>query len=270
MKHELFGITIDDIADDELKEGLETWLLGDLPHLIVTPNPEFLLLACRNKMFKNLLNKSDLSLPDGVGLRFAVAALTNNNLKHRHTGVDLVETLAKLSQATQNRILLIGGLPGSANKTKQHLQKLYPTLDIESIDPGKIKGDIHQVELESSLVEKIIMIKPNILIAGLGQGKQEQFIEQIRHQLPTLKIAIGVGGAFDMLSGIKLRAPKLFQRIGLEWMWRLGIEPKRFQRIFDATIIFPLIVVWGTLKQRRFLKACIKVIPEIYHQLIGL
>src|SRR3990167_1701104 len=95
--HELFGVRIDDPSLLELTNILRKWLLEDAPlRMISTPNPEFILLAREDSEFKEILNKSDLSLADGIGLQFAIAALTENFLLHRHTGVDTLELLAQL------------------------------------------------------------------------------------------------------------------------------------------------------------------------------
>ena len=269
MKHDLYGIRIDDLDDAVLDQQLKTWLNGQGSHVIVTPNPEFVLLARRNENFKRLLNKSDLSIADGVGLRFAIAALTNNRLQNRHTGVDLVDRLMNIANETGNHVLLFGGDTYSAEKTKKRMLKLYPMLNIEAIDPGHVVGNVDHSEIEEPLIEQVQSTHPEILIAALGQGKQEQFIDKIRSELPTLKIAIGIGGALDTLSGNKPRAPIIVRKIGLEWVWRMCIEPVRAKRIANAVFVFPIMVICDTLKQHRFLKACRNVIPEIARQLIG-
>ncbi len=270
ITHNLLGVRIDDLDDAKLEQQLERWLHESTFRMIVTPNPEFILYANKNTHFKSLLNKSDLSLPDGVGLRFGVAALTDEVIHHRHTGVDLVELLACVCSKNDCRVLLFGGAPNSAIETKKLLKRLYPTLEIESMDPGKIKGDVHSVDLSEKCIEDIRSYKPDVLIVALGQGKQEQCIDQIREIIPTLRIAVGVGGAFDTLSGNVPRAPYFLRKSGLEWMWRVFIEPKRFLRIWNAVIVFPAVIVWGTLRQRRFFRACRNVFPEIYHQLTDL
>ncbi len=270
MKHELFGVRIDDIDDSELENITESWLKETDSHVIVTPNPEFILLARSNEKFRDLLNKSDLAIADGVGLRYAIAALTQNRLKHRHTGIDLVERLIRLSNQTNRRVLLFGGLPGSAEQTKVHMQKRYPTLQIHSLDPGIIEGTIGSMRIRETLIDQIRSYHPDVLIVALGQGKQEQFIDLIRSEIPTVRIAVGVGGSFDTLSGMIPRAPMFMRRTGLEWLWRLYIEPKRIRRITNAIIVFPAVVINATLRQHKFLSACKNVIPEIVRQLKSL
>ena len=103
--HNIFSHRLDDLSDQELGQLFSDWLNGAKPKIIVTPNPEFLLLARHDKEFAELLSQSDLSLPDGVGLKYAVAALTDQKLEHRHTGVDTLEYLA----STGARLALVGG-----------------------------------------------------------------------------------------------------------------------------------------------------------------
>ncbi|MEK7452467.1 MAG: WecB/TagA/CpsF family glycosyltransferase [Patescibacteria group bacterium] len=269
-KYQLFGVRIDDLDERELEQQLIRWMNESVPRTIVTPNPEFILRTMRHESFRLLLNKSDLSLPDGVGLRFAIAATTEDTLLHRHTGVDLVNTLAKLSAQTQHRVMLFGGLPHAAEKTKNHLKKLYPSLEIESIDPGVIEYIDGHFSIVSALRDQIGVFQPHVFIVALGQGKQEEFIDEIRPSISSLRIAVGVGGSFDTLGGLIPRAPIWMRRMGLEWGWRVFIEPKRINRILNASFVFPLIVVYATVKQHNFFHACKKVLPEIYHQLKGL
>ena len=268
--HKLLGVRIDDLDDLELERKLEGWLRELKTHVIVTPNPEFILLSLKDVTFKTLLNKSDLSLPDGVGLRFAIAALTEDRLQHRHTGVDLVYTLAQIAARMNRRVLLLGGYNTSSLQTKNILQKLYPTLEIESMDPGYIRTMFDSVEIPETVIAQIQLYKPTVLIVALGQGKQEKFIDQIRSNIPELCVAVGVGGAFDTISGAIPRAPIFMRKIGMEWLWRVWVEPKRIGRILNAIFVFPAVIVWGTLKQHKFIRACKSVFPEIYHQLKGL
>ena len=121
--HRLFNIRIDDISSVDFAEILTKWLDLNEPHIIFTPNPEFLLLARRDPEFAQLLNQNDLSLCDGVGLRFAIAALTDNRLIHRQTGVDALHLLSQLCAQPQKRLLLLGGMNGVANEAAQMLQQ---------------------------------------------------------------------------------------------------------------------------------------------------
>jgi len=253
--HNIFNHRLDDLSDQELGQLFSDWLNGSKPKTIVTPNPEFFLLARHDKEFAELLFQSDLSLPDGVGLKYAIAALTDQKLEHRHTGVDTLEYLA----STGARLALVGGKKEIAEKAAENLKRKFPSSDIIVIDPGQVPED------GTPTMETIEIIKrsePKILAVALGQGKQEKFIAKILPELTSVRIVIGVGGAPDMISGQLPRAPLFMRQIGLEWLWRLVIEPKRWPRIFRAVIVFPAVVIWATISEHRFWKACHNVLKE--------
>lgn len=264
MRHEVFTVPIDDISDNALYTQLESWLQGTTSHFITTPNPEFILAARKNSAFLGLLKEADLSLPDGVGLCFAVTALTDQRISHRHTGVSLVEQLVRISERMNKRVLLFGGDPGAAERTKTHFSKQYPGAHIEFLDPGMVT-----LPVSSELKKTLQLCAPDVLLVALGQKKQEAFIQELLPHLPSVRIAVGVGGAFEMFGGLKPRSPVWMQNMGLEWVWRALIEPTRIRRTVQASIVFPIIVISATLRQHRFLRACRNVIPEIYRQLTG-
>lgn len=274
MRHFIFDIPIDDVSDTELDVQLIDWVNGNNQKFITTPNPEFILLASKDEEFRKILQSSDLSLPDGVGLRFAIAALANETLSHRQTGVELVERLMRVAHLTHKRILLVGGEVGAAEKTKQQFEKQFPGIKISVFNPGHIDvsykgGHLPDRQADETSPYEIVGLSPDIMLVALGQKKQEQFIKQILPHLPSVRIAVGVGGAFEMLAGLKPRAPFIMRKMGLEWLWRVLIEPRRIGRILNASFVFPIVVVYGTLKQHRFIRACRNVIPEIYRQLKG-
>lgn len=263
MSHNVFGVRIDDISAQELGQIFDTWLSEKQGHIIVTPNAEFLLEARKNKTFKAQLNKSDLSIADSISLHYAIVALTQKQLIHRIPGVDLLPMLCEAALKKDATVLLIGGAQHSAKMAAYKLQLSAPELDIEGMDPGMIAWSQDTLTVSQMLIDSVNAIEPTVVAVGLGQVKQEQFIAQMRVQCPSVKIWIGVGGAFEMIAEVKRRAPKQFSRIGLEWLWRLFIEPSRWRRIMRATIIFPSLVAFAAIKQRTFLKSTHNVFTEI-------
>ncbi|HCC83796.1 TPA: hypothetical protein DEP96_03020 [Candidatus Uhrbacteria bacterium] len=264
----LFGVRIDSV-DAAQTRGLFAARLNQAgvstAHLVCTPNPEFLLAARRDSSFKELLNNFDLNLPDGVGLRFASAALTDQLLRNRVPGVQALLLLAELCAESRRRLLLLGEQKVSEQGAAE-LRLQWPRLDVVVIDPGLINraGELSQFTLDA-----IDCVEPAVIAVGLGQGKQEACIWQYRARWPIVKIMIGVGGACAMIGKALPRAPKILQRLGLEWLWRLVIEPQRFSRIWRAVVIFPLTVTIITLREHRFCQAVRRTIPEIFLQLIG-
>lgn len=261
--HRLFDVRIDDISSSDLAEMLIKWLDLDDSHTIFTPNPEFLLEARRDLEFAQLLNESDLSLCDGVGLQFAITALTDSRLIHRQTGIDALHLLAKLCAQKQKRLLLLGGMHGVALDAAKKLQKRYSGLDVVSIDPGYLPGTVHSLAIPANLLSEISQSHADVIAVALGQGKQERFIRELQQTTSRVKIAIGVGGAFDVISERLTRAPEWMQRSGLEWIWRVMIEPRRIKRILRAVVVFPIVVISDTVRHRRFWTAFFKVMREL-------
>jgi len=224
--------------------------------MIVTPNPEFLLIACKDQRFRDILNKSALSLADGVALKYAICAMTENQLIHRQTGIDTLLLLAKLCHEKKKRLLLFGGRGGVSLKAAQFLSKNLSDAVIESVEPKNSPTVTDYLEI---IKEK----KPDVIAVALGQGTQERFITELLPHCPFVKIAIGVGGAIDMIAGNKSRAPLWMRRSGFEWLWRVLIEPKRFPRSLRASIVFPCVVIAETFKRRRFLTAFVRVMKDL-------
>jgi len=249
----LLNIRLDDLSDQELRQTLLNYLNSTSSKTIVTPNPEFLLMARHDKNFADILNRADLSLPDGAGLEYAVAALTDRYLTNRHTGVDSLDLLASMG----GRLALIGSSSEVAREAAKKLKNKHPQTDFVVIDPGIVSID---GSAPLNVMEEIKSFDPKIIAVALGQRKQEKFIAKILPQLPNIRIAIGIGGALDMIAGLYPRAPYFLRRAGLEWLWRLFREPKRWPRIFRAVIVFPAIVVWATLLKHQFWQAVFKTI----------
>ena len=147
--------------------------------------------------------------------------------KERVAGTDFME---KLAEQTDKSIFLLGGRNGAAEKTANALKTKFPGI--------KIVGFLEDQSQWQNCAE---IFKADILFVAIGAPKQEVWIYDNLPKLRNIKIAVGVGGAFDFISGKIPRAPKLLREIGLEWMWRLMMEPKkRFWRVFNAVIIFPV------------------------------
>lgn len=212
---------------------------------IVTLNPEMILAAQKNAALFACIQNADLILADGGGLRLS-AFLLGARLRHRHPGVDILVHLISLCAATQARLLFLGKQE-EMDQAKERLLSVMPGLQLSCLDPGKLQeGSL----LSESVIEEIRILRPAVIAVGLGHAKQEFIAEQLIREIPTLRVVIGVGGAFAMLSGRLPRAPRFLRRLGLEWLWRLGLEPQRFRRITDAVLVFPCLVFWSTVKTR--------------------
>jgi exopolysaccharide biosynthesis WecB/TagA/CpsF family protein len=170
---------------------------------------------------------------------------------------------------------LLGGDAFSLGQTKQYFTTQHPGVSIIGIDPGNIP-DRETDLLPNPLLAKIRELGVCIVAVGLGrgksarQGRQERVMREIAQDIATARIIIGVGGAIDFYGNAALRAPKIMQRLGFEWLWRLVQEPWRWRRVGNAVIVFPITVAWDTLKQARFWRACRNVAVENYRNFRGL
>ena len=247
---------MDSLDWSEFEAKLRSFLVVDHLHKVFTPNAEILLEGRRDPVYRDCLNQGDLNIPDGVSILFAnrlihflnkfSAQLLNTKvdqkIKNRLPGVDALELLCSIATAEGKRVLFFGAGPGVAERAAQMMAGKYPGLVVKGIDPGP-------VDLSSTMnIDSIKDFAPDIMAVALGHGKQERFICSVLPTVPSVKIAIGIGGALDYISGNVRRAPMWMRRLGLEWLYRLIREPRRIKRIFNAVVVFPLAVILDRIK----------------------
>lgn len=211
---------------------------------IATPNPEILLEAQKNKPFRKILQNTALNIPDGIGIIWAsywnYFRGKTPKLKERVTGTDL---MAKIIEKTndpssplfQKKIFLLGAREGAGAIIKEKFLKKFPAIQIS----GTYSGSPLPNE-EEKIIKLIQNSDAEILFVAFGAPAQEFWIHKNLHKLPKIKIAMGVGGAFNFFANIQKRAPQWMQKSGLEWLFRLIQEPKRIKRIYNAVIRFPV------------------------------
>jgi N-acetylglucosaminyldiphosphoundecaprenol N-acetyl-beta-D-mannosaminyltransferase len=203
---------------------------------LVTPNPAFLIKAQKDKKFREILNRADLSIADGVGLLLASRFLrTKPPLKERITGVDLVEELLKMSQKEGWKVGVIGARRGEKEEVKELLSRLkrkYPKLKAEAL------------ELVNNWPERGYQL----IFVAYGMGKQERWIRENRKKVKGVGF-LGIGRSLDFLTGFSPRAPEGMRKLGLEWLWRLIQEPAHIKRVFVSCVVFPWLVLKEKFKQ---------------------
>lgn len=264
----ILDVKVNNVTMNETVRLIESFIVSRKPHQIVTVNPEMIMNSQLNTEVKNIINNADLVIPDGAGLLFA-SKLIGQKLSQRVTGTDLVDNLAKLASQKKYSIFFLGAEPGVAKLTSQILIKKYPNLVVAGYSDASPNFSVdHQpkykfpynnriTDLKSGLTDhnskiahEIRLAKPDILLVAYGHPKQELFISRYKNVLNT-PVMMGVGGAFDFISGRTKRAPKILQILWLEWLWRLLTEPKRFKRIFTAVIVFPWCVFVDKVTQKK-------------------
>ncbi len=245
-------VPFDTLTRSQIIESIFALLDSDTQHHIATPNPEMILAAQNDPEFLALLQLTTLNTPDGIGIVWAASAehdpiwksvlklallpvkKPRTPLPERVTGVDLFLDICHHASQTSKKIFLLGAQPGVAEKTKQVLETLYPQIQIV----GTHSGSPSPFE-EEKIKDLINDVSPDILFVAYGAPAQEKWIARNLRKMPTVKVAIGVGGTFDFVSGQIRRAPLLLQKTGLEWLYRLYKEPTRWKRIANATVVFP-------------------------------
>jgi len=247
MNHErvtILGVPFDNKKNSEVLELILHKLSGTARHFfIATPNPEMLLEARKNHEFKKILQQTDLNIPDGFGIMLA-SKIVKTPLAERVTGTDLMQAIChRAPEGT--KIFLLGAAPGIAEKTKETLEKKFPHIKIVGTHSGSPAP-----EEDQHILQLMNQSGAELLFVAFGAPKQEMWIARNLPHLTHIKIAMGVGGAFDFISGNVKRAPNWMRKIGLEWLYRLIKQPSRIGRIFNATIKFPIIFLFSLFKKR--------------------
>jgi N-acetylglucosaminyldiphosphoundecaprenol N-acetyl-beta-D-mannosaminyltransferase len=220
------------------------------PFWIVTANPEILLEAKRDKAYAEVLKQADARIVDGFGLWLMLKLAGQQTV--RLTGVELANNLLQLAVKQQWRVALIGGREGVAEQAAAELKRTHPTLQIATEYGGEVSRNdgVNYVRprvidaMENSAGEearhRLTLFAPQLLLVAFGHPKQERWIARYLADFPSVKVAVGIGGTVDFWAGTAKRAPKLFQRLGIEWLWRLITQPKRIGRILNAVVVFPV------------------------------
>jgi len=245
----LLDVRVDNVTLEEAKSKVLEFLKAG-QHKIFTPNPEIIVKARQDKYFMNVLNESDLNLCDGKGIELATKI-------KRIPGADFILEICKIAETAGKSVYLLGtGRDRVVKKAGDKLQNIFPKLIIAGSHPGpniveNFSAPDINARYNNNVLEEIRACSPDILFVAFGMGKQEKWISENLFRLPSVRIAMGVGGAFDFISGRIKRAPCWMRKIGLEWIYRLVQEPKRFGRIINATVVFTWLVMKSKLGKNK-------------------
>ena len=244
MPYTMLGVRIDTLSKPDALVKAREFLLATGQKKIYTPNPEMLVKAYNDQTFRDVLNRGDLNVCDGFGIR-----LFSGFIVQRISGVEMTYDLCALAENEGKSIFLMGtGNESIVAETAEALQKRFPKLKIAGFHRGptvkEAPGNLVVDEsVNAGVINFINLTKPDVLFVAFGMGKQEKWLETYLPQLLTVKLTVGVGGAFDFISGRVSRAPLLLRKIGLEWLYRLIRQPWRIGRIWNATVKFAYYVV---------------------------
>jgi N-acetylglucosaminyldiphosphoundecaprenol N-acetyl-beta-D-mannosaminyltransferase len=213
---------------------------GGRPTFITTANAQHIVLLEKDKRLREIYSRADLIVPDGFSLLLA-ARFAGRSLRERVTGVDMFQALCELAAEQNLHVFLLGGRPNSANRTAQVLKGKCPQLRVSTYCPPM------NFEKSASGLEEtartIRAAKPDMVFVALGAPKQDYWIYEHGLALPV-PVFMGVGGTFEMVSGMVSRAPLWMQSTGLEWFYRLCMEPRRmWRRYLLGNLSFAAVVV---------------------------
>jgi N-acetylglucosaminyldiphosphoundecaprenol N-acetyl-beta-D-mannosaminyltransferase len=242
----VFGVQLDELdSRGQLLRELGRMLDDERPHRVFTPNPEILLLARDDHAYASVLNTADLALPDGTGVALVESIRARRRVR-RWPGVEIGADLLRLAATRGEAVALLGGHEGAAERAAERWRSTLPGLAVavvgSSMGFGR-DGRAADPGVETELVDRLRALAPAVVLVGLGAPKQERWIAEHAELLPSARVLMGVGGAFDMWGGTLRRAPGWMHVLGLEWLWRLALEPSRLPRIARATLLFPVLAL---------------------------
>lgn len=285
MRLNLLGVGIDNVTLDQSLSTIEKWVQSKKQNYVVTPNVEMLVLAQDDTAFAKALNEAGLAIPDSARLGWALAIQAERSIMKRAfnwpfflvptlmpgnsfpvtTGTDIMEKTILLANENGFRVGLLGGKKNVAVKLSERLKEKYPRLQVEYVQEnlavdnngdhtffemqnliGFKQNDAISDAREADFYQNLNSRKLDILFVAFGHVKQEKWINK---NLPKTNVSVmlGVGGAFDYLSGEVSRAPKWLRSIGFEWLYRLILQPWRITRFWNL-IKFIFIILYKNNK----------------------
>ena len=226
---ELFERLYKDSAESFYQK-LAKYLKNNEKKFIVTANPETFMMSTKDEEMKKLLDdKETILVPDGIGIVKATKKL-GYNIKERITGIDIAYKLLEYGNKDKKTIYLFGSKPEVIESMKTVLNEKYPGIKLVGASDGYVKD-------RDKVFNEIIKLSPDIVLVALGIPYQEKLIYKHLDKF-NKGIFVGVGGSFDVISGNKKRAPEIFIKLNLEWLYRIVSEPKRLKRFYDSNVKF--------------------------------
>lgn len=222
MRVKILGVGFDNMTMDQaVAEGVRL-MNTEGAHYVVTPNPEIVETCMADPEAMEAVNGADLVVPDGVGVIYG-ARILGTPLKERVPGVELAQHLMEKMAVNGKTLFLLGSKPGVADEAAKRLQETYPGLKIAGTHDGYFKED-------EPVIEAIRASGADVVFVCLGAPKQEKWMRK-NGEATGAHLLLGLGGCLDVFSGNVKRAPEIYQRLGLEWFYRLITNPSRAGRM---------------------------------------
>ncbi|SMF67033.1 N-acetylglucosaminyldiphosphoundecaprenol N-acetyl-beta-D-mannosaminyltransferase [Paenibacillus uliginis N3/975] len=220
----IFGIPFSKLNMNDTVKHLTEAVISGRPHQVITANPIMVMAALDDPEYKKMMQNADLIVPDGSGIVWA-AGVGGDPLTERVTGFDMLHELMKVGENYRWKFYLLGTTPEVIQEAAERLQMQYPAAIIAGYRDG-----FFGPEQDDEVIEGIRAVSPDLLFVARGADTQEPWIARYKERL-GVPVMMGVGGSFDIISGKSKRAPKVFQKLRLEWFYRLLKEPTRFKRM---------------------------------------
>jgi N-acetylglucosaminyldiphosphoundecaprenol N-acetyl-beta-D-mannosaminyltransferase len=232
---DILGVGFDRVALVDAVAEIEQRLDRGQRTSIITANPEFVMLCREDREVAAIAAGADLVVPDGTGAVVA-ARLLGDPLPGRAPGRLLVDRLAAIATERRLSLFLLGAGPGIAERAAATLRGRHPELRIAGTYAGSADDD-------ADVVPRVVAAAPDMVLVAFGMPKQERWIARNMPRLPTVRVAVGVGGSLDYLAGVAKAPPRIVHAVGLEWLWRLVRDPKRWrrQRVLPLFVLLVLI-----------------------------
>lgn len=230
---DVIGVAFDRVDLPRAIERILERLDKDERTFVITANPEFVMIARRDREIARIAREADLVVPDGTGV--AVASSILGTAIPRVPGRLLIDALVPFLAERGASVFLLGAAPGVAERAAATLRRRVPKLRIAGCFAGS--ADDH-----GDTVARVQAAQPTVVLVAFGMPRQEQWIARNLPSLPSVRLAIGVGGVFDQLAGVRRLPPGVIHRLGLEWLWRLVREPSRWRRQRVLPLFVALVV----------------------------
>jgi N-acetylglucosaminyldiphosphoundecaprenol N-acetyl-beta-D-mannosaminyltransferase len=227
MKVNVLGVTFSNTTMLEALDRAEALLEEGGMHYVVTPNPEIAQIAKKDEAFREILCNADLTLPDGIGVIYA-AKILGRPLKCRVPGIEFASGICERIAKTGKNLFLLGAKPGVAEEAAKNLMRDYPGLVVCGAHDGYFKEN-------GPVVDQIKESGADVVFVCLGAPKQEKWIAEFGSQSGAA-LLVGLGGSLDVFAGQVKRAPEVWQKLGLEWLYRLIKQPSRFGRMMKLPL----------------------------------
>ncbi len=227
----VLGFPVDRVTMSETTELLTRFLESEGTKLVLTADANAFVCAQTDPNFQRIFSQASLITPDSAGPVWALERY-GKPVPKRVSGVDIVEELCKISEAKGARLFFLGAGPGVADQAASNLKAKFPKCQIVGVRDGFF-GELTDEQVARQIAE----LEPDVLLVGMGMPRQELFILNTADIIKA-KIGIGVGGSFDVHSGTVKRAPMIFQKLRLEWLWRILLNPKKIAKVKNLPIFY--------------------------------